>query len=331
LVPASAGPRDEEEGTLGAGKATLLVPGARRGLRFAGVELAMERRLWASEGSLISGRFPRSGADRGAWPVLLSERAARKAGAAIGTLLLLRTRDPERRVRWRSARVAGILRDDRWAPALPPVLLPYYAAQEVDAPRLNARAHELVLLPRAGTEAAALAGAATERLAPLVRTWAEIAPQLARVIRFQDAITTILLGIVFGMAAMTVMNTMFMVVFERTREFGVLKSLGMGPGQVFGLIVLETLFVALIAAALGGGLGFALDYWLSEEGLDLSAFTSGLTYEGAFISPIWKSVLTAKSICLPVVMVALLCLLVSFFPALRAGRLRPVEALRHRG
>ena len=201
----------------------------------------------------------------------------------------------------------------------------------MDAFWLNARAHELVLLPRAGTEAAALAGAATERLAPLVRTWAEIAPQLARVLRFQDAITAILLGIVFAMAAMTVMNTMFMVVFERTREFGVLKSLGMGPGQVFGLIVLETLFVALIAAALGGGLGFALDYWLSEEGLDLSAYTSGLTYEGAFISPIWKSVLTAKSICLPVVMVALLCLLVSFLPALRAGRLRPVEALRHRG
>jgi ABC-type lipoprotein release transport system permease subunit len=323
--------RDEEGETLSAGTATLLVPGARQKLRFVGVEIGLERRVWAGDSLLASGHFPEDRETRSVPPVVLSERAARALGASRGSDLLLKTRDPEGHIRWQSARVAGILRDDRWAPDLPALLLPYSAAQEVDAPRLNARAHELVLLPRPGVEPAALAGAAAQRLAPLVRTWAEIAPQLARVIRFQDAITAILLGVVFAMAAMTVMNTMFMVVFERTREFGVLKSLGMGPGQVFGLIVLETLFVALLAAALGGGLGFALDYWLSEEGIDLSAYTSGITYEGAFLSPIWKSVLTVKSIFLPVVMVATLCLLVSIFPALRAGRLRPVEALWHRG
>jgi ABC-type antimicrobial peptide transport system permease subunit len=138
-----------------------------------------------------------------------------------------------------------------------------------------------------------------------------------------------MLFIIFALAALTVMNTMLMAVWERTREFGVLKSLGMRPRQVFGLIVLETLALSLIAVAVGGGGGVLLNHWAVVDGIDLSRWTGGFTYQGTFIDPVWRAAHTVKAILVPIIMVQLVCVLVSLYPALRAGRLKPVVAMRH--
>ena len=329
-VVVTAGADDDEPG-LRPGPLKLLLAARGRPLRFVGLEPALEAAsLWTVQ-TRGAGRFLEEGAeDQSAW-VVASERAAAALGASLGARLMLRTRDGDGRTRWRSGQLVGLLRDTAWPAELPELLLPYFAAQQVDAPTLNARAHELALRPRTAFSPTQLAESATARMRPLVRTWPEIAPALARIVLLQEAITALVLAIVFGVAAVTVTNTMLMAVFERTRELGVLRSLGMGPGRVFGLIVLEVAFVALLAALLGGALGLGLGAYLAEHGLDLSAYTSGFSYEGILISPVWKAVLTVKSVILPVAMMAFICLCAALLPAWRAVRLRPVEALRQEG
>ncbi|MDY0002727.1 MAG: FtsX-like permease family protein, partial [Polyangia bacterium] len=265
------------------------------------------------------------------WPALLPERVAKALGVSPGESLAIWVKDDEARERIQAVRVVGALADASWPARLPELVLPYYPAQAVDSPRLNARAHELLLVPKPGAAPAALAKAATERSKPLIRTWQQIQPDMAKLIETQDVWVGIMLFIIFAIAALTVMNTMLMAVWERTREFGVLKAIGMRPGQVVGLIVFETLFLALIAGIVGGAIGLGLNHWAVSKGIDLSAWTGGFTYQGAFIDPVWRAAHSVKVIAIPIVMVELVCLLVSFYPAFRAGRLKPVAALRHNG
>ena len=306
-----------------------------RRVRFVGVEPAYEKQLSSLHEKVSEGRYPNDNgageveAEEKGWPVLIREARARALGLKVGGEALISTRDVDGGRRKQVVHVVGLLRDSTWGPKLPPLVLSYYSAQQVDAKRLNARAHEVLMLPKEGVDPKKLTSRASVGLAPVVRTWQEISPDMAKLIETQEVWVGIMLFVIFAMAAMTVMNTMLMAVWERTREFGVLKSIGMKPRQVFGLIVFETLGLAIFAAIFGGAVGFALDYYLVVEGLDLSAFTGGFTYQGTFINPVWKAVFTVKSVFLPIFMVALVCLLVSFYPAFRAGRLEPVKALRH--
>jgi len=294
-----------------------------------GVEPALEGRLSGLPDRVGAGTYlpAGGGAGEGAWPVLLSPALAKRLGVAVGGVLLLNTRDADRRQRWRAARVRGVPK--QWNAALPELVLPYFSAQQVDAPRLNARAHEMLLIPKPGITPDSLAQAADKRLVPLVRPWDEINPQMKDLAGMQNMFMSLMLFIILAIAGMTVMNTMLMAVFERIREFGVLKALGMRPRQVFGLIVIEALLLGMLSAVFGGGVGLGLDYYLVVHGLDLSNVTGGFTMQGTFINPVWKAVFSIQGVLIPMLMVSLVCLAVSFYPAFKAGRLKPVQAMRH--
>ena len=307
------------------GEQTFYRARGQRSLRFAGVEAGLEA---PSALPLLTGAALPSATPEGLWPLLLRTDAASSLGLTLGGALLLKAKDEDGRLAFHPARLVGLLDPQRFPAAQAPLILPFFCGQELDVPRLNARAHELVLWPKGSTDLPALLRSADQLLLPLVRSWQQIAPDLAKMLETQDVWMGIFMLIIFGIAAMTVMNTMLMVVFERTREFGVLKAIGMRPGQVFALIVLETLALAGLAALVGGSAGFLLNELAVRSGLDLRQWTGGFSYQGTFINPVLYSMHSIKAIALPIGMVLLVCLVVSFYPAWRAARLRPIDALR---
>ena len=104
----------------------------------------------------------------------------------------------------------------------------------------------------------------------LVLTWNEANPSTAQMMGMQDVGAMILLSIVLSVAALGVLNTMLMSVFERVREFGVLRALGLGPGRLMSLVVLESLLLAAVASGMGLVMGAGLDLYLVEYGIDFS-------------------------------------------------------------
>ena len=324
---------DDGGGGLEEGGLELVKAGPARKLRLVGVEAVLERQLSGLHKLLAAGAYLRKPGETvnevARWPVLVPQRVAGRLGAKVGSTVLLEVIDGEGKKGWRAARIKGVINDSKWPKDLPELVMGYYAAQQVDAPRLNARAHEMLLLPQPKADYKVLVVDGKKRLSPLVRTWQQIAPDMATLIKLQDTWIAILLMIIFALAAMTVMNTMLMAVFERTREFGVLKAIGMKPGQVFWLIVFETLALAVLAVLIGGAGGLALNHWAVVSGIDLSKWTGGFTYQGTFINPVWHAAHSVKVIAVPMVMVQVVCLLVSIYPAARAGRLKPVKAMRH--
>lgn len=159
-----------------------------------------------------------------------------------------------------------------------------------------------------------------------VRTWKQVAPDLG----FADEImaqslyifvSIILLALLFGMV-----NTMLMAVLERKRELGMLMALGLNKRRVFSMVVIESCYTAL----LGGPLGLAAAYYsvkaAARQGLDLSIFGEGL--EALGMSSIVYPQLDAIFYYNIAAMVLMTSILAALYPAQKALKLNPIEAIR---
>jgi ABC-type lipoprotein release transport system permease subunit len=124
--------------------------------------------------------------------------------------------------------------------------------------------------------------------------------------------------------AVGVLNTILMVVLERTREFGVLKAIGTRPGQIFRLIVFETLFLSLLSILIGTVMGVLANWWFHVYGVN---YPTPIEY-GGYIFEKLTSEITLRSILIPPVIIMGTAFVVSIWPAVRAARIIPVKAMR---
>ncbi|MFO7675052.1 MAG: FtsX-like permease family protein [bacterium] len=167
-----------------------------------------------------------------------------------------------------------------------------------------------------------LAAVASAKLAGIegaeVITMAEL---LGTMMTLMGSAKTLLLSIVLiviVIAALGVLNTVLMSVFERTREIGVMRATGASRWHVFGLVWLETVVLSLLGGA--GGLGLALVGARVIEGVIKRVLP--LAPRGSVVALEPGTFLLVLGFVLGIGLVA------GFYPALRASRQRPVEALR---
>jgi ABC-type antimicrobial peptide transport system permease subunit len=146
-------------------------------------------------------------------------------------------------------------------------------------------------------------------------------------LKIYDGFILIWYLVVFIAMGFGIVNTTLMAVFERMREFGLLKSLGMKPTRIFAGIITEALILLLIGITIGDALGFLCVYALSGSGIDLSAFAAGAEFAG--MSRVIIPVISTWDLTASNLVVLVLGLLVSAYPAVKAARFTPVEALRH--
>jgi putative ABC transport system permease protein len=129
-------------------------------------------------------------------------------------------------------------------------------------------------------------------------------------------------GLALFVAAIGIANTMVMAVYERTREIGILKAVGASPGDIRRLFVAEASLIGLVGGVVGTVLG-----WLLGLGLN-AAFLAYLRWqempmEGTFF------VVTGWLVALALTFATVVGLLAGLYPAARAARLDPLEALRY--
>lgn len=191
--------------------------------------------------------------------------------------------------------------------------------------------HEIALIARDEDRIPALASEVRSALADrrvLVRTWDEVNPVAKQLISFQDSFMFVMLFLVYAVAALGILNTMLMSVFERTKELGVMRALGLRPVQTMLLVVLESAAMALVAGALGLGLGLLFDGYLVKYGIDLSNLMGSFSFGGISFSPVMYGRIRLSAVVTTVVGLFGIAILASLWPAFRAARLKPVEAMR---
>lgn len=159
-----------------------------------------------------------------------------------------------------------------------------------------------------------------------VKSWKEIMPEVSLVEESMDISMYLILGIILFALLFGIINTMLMAVLERVKELGMLMAVGMNKIRVFIMIMLETIFLAFTGSIIGIILGYLLTVLLMKTGIDLSAW--GDAYErlgyDTVIYPVPDILIAAKVS----IMVFVTGLIAAVYPAIKALKLKPAEALR---
>ncbi|MDA3863862.1 MAG: FtsX-like permease family protein [Deltaproteobacteria bacterium] len=161
--------------------------------------------------------------------------------------------------------------------------------------------------------------------------WRDAMPMLAQMLWVDTISMYVFLFIILGIVSAGILNTVLMSVMERTREFGVLKSIGMSPWRIFMLIMYEAVFTAIIAIFVGMILGLSLSYYLSIHGLDPAVFVEGeqgMEAAGIPMTNLMYSKVTLYSVVWTAISVIVLSVLSALPPSIRAFRIKPVKAVR---
>lgn len=161
----------------------------------------------------------------------------------------------------------------------------------------------------------------------LIEDWRAISPEVALVLSTLDFFSLIILIIVLIALAFGIINTMLMAVLERTREIGMLMAIGMNRMRIFFMIVLETLLLSLIGSPIGLLFVWITVEWLGRTGIDLSGIAGNVMKDFGYAAVIYP-VLPVEKVGQIILLTIGTALLSAVFPAMKALRLRPAEAIR---
>ncbi len=135
--------------------------------------------------------------------------------------------------------------------------------------------------------------------------------------------------LILFLASFTILNTMFMSVLERTKEIGMMKSLGMKNRQIMGVVLLEALLIGTIASFIGAIWGSGVAYYLATEGIDFTATFEAMKGTMNFpISSVYRAIFSWGIVFFGFCMGILFSVVAAIPPALRAAKMEPTEALR---
>ena len=160
----------------------------------------------------------------------------------------------------------------------------------------------------------------------VVHDWDALQPGLQQAIKADMSSAFFMYGILVILVAFSVLNTQLMSVLERTHEFGIVMSLGLTPGRLGRLVILETSIMGVLGLVLGAVLGGLFTYWFSVNGF---AYPGMDEMAAKFNLParMYPQVSPLTLITGPAV-VFVFTILAALYPALRLHKLHPVEAMR---
>ena len=166
-------------------------------------------------------------------------------------------------------------------------------------------------------------------LAPGYETlhWRSLRPVIARILDLADAQTIFMVLITYFAVAMIVLNAMLMSVFERIRELGIMKAIGVTPWQILLLVYVETMVQVTVASIIALSSGWSVARYFQNNGIDLSSIAGSTSFGGVAIDPIWYAYVTKEAVIIPIVFLFIIAAAAVIYPAIKAAVIRPVKAI----
>jgi len=154
--------------------------------------------------------------------------------------------------------------------------------------------------------------------------WRELNKEIGMMIEMSDYASLITGMILFLLASLGVINSMFMSIYERIYEFGVIKAIGSRPASLANLIMCEATLLGLFSCGLGMLLGFAISSWTATNGIPWGEFE----FAGIAVSePLVTEFDSSQFIQFPIYVV-ILTVIAAIYPARFASKIIPTEALQ---
>lgn len=295
------------------------------GVTLVGVDPGREAPVSFIGGAVAAGAFLSADVP---WGIVVGRALAEQFDTRLGRKLVLMSQDTQREIASRAFRITGIFEAEMAATEKQFVFVNLPEAREML--KLGGGISEVAILLPDPQQADAVAGRLQTALPPdryEVETWRELLPLVTAILKMYDVFIFLWFVVVFIAMSFGIVNTTLMAVFERIREFGLLRALGMKPAGIVKSVLTETLMLLTVGTAIGNALGLASVLALSRHGIDLSAMAAGLEFAGMGRVIIPQIVMRDLAMANGVVVV--LGLLVSVYPAVKAARFTPVQALAH--
>jgi len=296
------------------------------GVTLAGVRPEPEAKISFIGTAVTRGRF--LDIDRDDHGIIIGQALAEDFETGLGKKLILMSQGADGEIRSRAFRVVGIYQAQMAATEKNFVFVTLPAAQ--DMLQMGSAISEVSVLLPERQETGRMVSALRQKLPAdqyEVAGYKELMPLITAQVELWDTFMVLWYVVVFVAMGFGITNTILMAVMERLREFGLVKSLGMRPRQILTLVVCEALFILAIGIVIGNLAGYVSIWALAARGIDLSVFAAGA--ERFSIPRIIYPAVHLQEVVRANLVVLVLGVLVSLYPAVRAARITPVDAMAH--
>jgi len=300
------------------------------GIAATAIDPALEPLVSDWHEKIVEGEFLSPDDPRG---ILIGAKMAEALGVGLGDKLVMMAQGEEE-VNSRLFRVTGVFRTGSAEMDGFLTLIHLDAARELleqpgASTQVSLHLPDIADAPEARDAILAALGASAGAVEVL--TWDEALPEMHMMLVRDEETNNVMMGFIGLIAAFGVLNTVLMSVMERMREFGVLLALGMPPSSLSSLVLLEGTLLGFVGVSLGLGLGLAASYPLIVYGIDFSSLMGmeQVDMGGVSMSAMIYGALDWERNILFCVAGLVMTALASVYPAWRASKLQPVEAMNH--
>ena len=157
-----------------------------------------------------------------------------------------------------------------------------------------------------------------------VLSWTELMSQLTAILEMTKYSKYIMGVILFGVVIFGIINTLFMSLYERMFEFGVLRAVGTRPFGMARVILFEAGALAIVSIALGAALGFLVTALLTHTGIDYT----GIEMTGVTIQELIRPIMKVEQFIIYPVWLFIFTIIAGLYPARYAAKMSPAAAMR---
>lgn len=303
------------------------------------VETEKDPDLFNIKESILEGEWLEPGDTK----VLVGKGLAKDIGLKVGDLITVRmiTSSKKEDFSWNAMdlEVKGIFESGNPTVDNMRIIIPLKTAQEglslgtavtEIVVRLNSSNDRVIerVIPR-------IRGRLTSRNLDLeVYSWKDLAGDFLLISQMKSKGTGMIIFILLFIASMGIINTMLMAVLERTREIGMMAALGMKKSEIMKLFIFEGGFIGIFGSLLGCLLGGLGSWYLEINGWSMSFLAKSTDMKRIMesvypVKDVYFANLTFGTLLMTFVFGTVIAILASMYPARKAARMNPIQALRH--
>jgi len=290
------------------------------GITLIGIDPKSEARLSFLLSAIYQGNYFSDNSDKG---IIIGKKLAEDLETKLGRRVVIMSQDKKNELADRGYRITGIYDTPQEGMETAFAFMTYNSIEKLL--KTSQLSSEIAIITRSLDQVPATLSRLKAANPDLdIQSWDTLQPFTKLIEEMYTDFQYVWHLIVFMAMSFGIINTLLMTIFERTREFGLFQALGLKPRFILAQVWIEAIFMLAIALVLGN-----LVSWLTVlstgDGIDVSAFAQGM--EMAQLSNIIPFIIVREDLLLANIIVILLGLLTSLYPAWRASRLVPANAI----